>query len=147
VGFLLWGTLPDKGWVCNLLVQLLLGLVITVTVGSKSHKTHHCLIWDSLNLVCQILYLYPPGTGWPSYMPGHWVPFLSPLMTRRDYGGGILTRLHMRIRIPNQLSKSELSYLTTAGQSASLSWCQATIRARDQFSLDRCRFVILWHPL
>jgi hypothetical protein len=39
-------------------------------------------------------YLYPQGTGWPSYTPGHWVPFLSPLTTRRDYGGGILTRLH-----------------------------------------------------
>jgi hypothetical protein len=21
------------------------------------------------------LYLYPPGTGWPSYTPRHWVPF------------------------------------------------------------------------
>jgi hypothetical protein len=21
------------------------------------------------------LYLYPPRTGWPSYIPGHWVPF------------------------------------------------------------------------
>jgi hypothetical protein len=31
-------------------------------------------------------YLYPPGTGWPSYTPGHWVPFLSSLTTRRDYG-------------------------------------------------------------
>jgi hypothetical protein len=20
-------------------------------------------------------YLYPPGTGWPSYTPGHWIPF------------------------------------------------------------------------
>jgi hypothetical protein len=39
-------------------------------------------------------YLYPPGTGWPSYTPGHWVPFLSPLTTRRDYGGSILPRLH-----------------------------------------------------
>jgi hypothetical protein len=38
-------------------------------------------------------YLYPPGTGWPSYTPGHWVP-LSPLLTCRDCGGGILTRLH-----------------------------------------------------
>jgi hypothetical protein len=38
-------------------------------------------------------YLYPPGTGWPSYTPGHWVPFLSPLTTRGDYGGSILTRL------------------------------------------------------
>jgi hypothetical protein len=23
-------------------------------------------------------YLYPPGTGWPSYTPRHWVPFSSP---------------------------------------------------------------------
>jgi hypothetical protein len=29
------------------------------------------------------LYLYPPGTGWPSYTPGHWVPFPSPLTTDR----------------------------------------------------------------
>jgi hypothetical protein len=28
-------------------------------------------------------YLYLPGTRWPSYTPGHWVPFLSPLTTRR----------------------------------------------------------------
>jgi hypothetical protein len=28
-------------------------------------------------------HLYPPGTGWPSYTPGHWVPFSSPLTTRR----------------------------------------------------------------
>jgi hypothetical protein len=26
----------------------------------------------------------PPGTGWPSYSPGHWVPFTSPLTTCRD---------------------------------------------------------------
>jgi hypothetical protein len=28
-------------------------------------------------------YLYPPGTGWPSYTPRHWVTFSSPLTTRR----------------------------------------------------------------
>jgi hypothetical protein len=28
-------------------------------------------------------YLYPPGTGWPRYTPGHWVPFPSPLTTSR----------------------------------------------------------------
>jgi hypothetical protein len=26
---------------------------------------------------------YPPGTGWPSYTPRHWVPFSSPPTTRR----------------------------------------------------------------
>jgi hypothetical protein len=29
------------------------------------------------------LYLYPPGTGWPSYNPRHCVPFLSPPTKRR----------------------------------------------------------------
>jgi hypothetical protein len=29
------------------------------------------------------LYLYPPGTGWPSYTPRHWVSFSSPLMAHR----------------------------------------------------------------
>jgi hypothetical protein len=45
-------------------------------------------------------YVYPPGTGWPSYTPGHWVPFLSPLTTRRDYGGSIPTRLHTQLILP-----------------------------------------------
>jgi hypothetical protein len=27
-------------------------------------------------------YLYPPGTGWPSYTPRHWVTFSSPSTTR-----------------------------------------------------------------
>jgi hypothetical protein len=29
------------------------------------------------------LYSYPPGTGWPSYTPRHWVPFSLPLTTSR----------------------------------------------------------------
>jgi hypothetical protein len=28
-------------------------------------------------------HLYPPGTGWPSYTPRHWVPFSSPPTARR----------------------------------------------------------------
>jgi hypothetical protein len=28
-------------------------------------------------------YKYPPGKGWYTYTPGHWVPFTSPLTTRR----------------------------------------------------------------
>jgi hypothetical protein len=39
------------------------------------------------------------------------------------------------------------SYVMIDSQSASLSWCQATIRTRDKFSLDSCGFVILWRPL
>jgi hypothetical protein len=41
--------------------------------------------WDRLPYLC------PAGTAWPIYAPEHWVPFLSPLMTRRDYTDDILT--------------------------------------------------------
>jgi hypothetical protein len=43
-----------RRWVCNLLVQLLLGLARAVTLGSKYCRTQtlfYCLIWDSPNLV------------------------------------------------------------------------------------------------
>jgi hypothetical protein len=158
-----------RGWVCNILVQLLLSLASAVTLGSNYRSTQtifYCLIRHSPNLEGQVpvfmspknrvaqlyprelgslfvasydsqgyrggiltrlhmrfeiqfkshgthghillshlspppqtwrarsLYFYPPGTRWPSYNPEHWVPFLSPLTTRRDCGGGILTRLH-----------------------------------------------------
>jgi hypothetical protein len=45
------------GWVCNSLVQLLLGLARAVTLGSISHRTQtilYCLIWDSPNLEGQV---------------------------------------------------------------------------------------------
>jgi hypothetical protein len=39
--------------------------------------------------------LCPPGTGWPSYIPGHWVPFTSSLTTRL-----LLARLRWRYSNP-----------------------------------------------
>jgi hypothetical protein len=94
-----------RGRVCNLLVQLLLGL------GSKFRRTHGLILLSHLRLPqpgerergrklrgvvrfttivggrkqyfrswrARSPYLYPPGTRWPSYTPGHWVP----LTTRR----------------------------------------------------------------
>jgi hypothetical protein len=72
-----------RGWVCNLLQncfwalpeQSLLGRspAELTTVSSETPPT-----WRA-----RFPYLYPPGTGWTSYTPGHWVPFLSPLTTRR----------------------------------------------------------------
>jgi hypothetical protein len=87
-----------RGRVCNLLVQLHLGLAWAVTLGSKSRRTHDHILLSHLRLP-------PPGApgfriyipqeqGVPVIPPGHWVPFLSPLTTRRDYDGGILTSLH-----------------------------------------------------
>jgi hypothetical protein len=38
-----------------------------------------------------------PRTGWPSYTPGHCVPFSSPLKDSQCYTGGILTRLRLNL--------------------------------------------------
>jgi hypothetical protein len=55
------------------------------------------------------LYLYPPGIGWPSYTPWHWVHCSSPPTPRRVNGEGV--------RAQSQ-SESELLYnwLFTANQ-------------------------------
>jgi hypothetical protein len=65
-----------RGLVCNLLVQLLLGLVRAVTLGSKSGRTHgHILLslWDSpymegqvpvlISLRNKVAQLYPRALG------------------------------------------------------------------------------------
>jgi hypothetical protein len=75
-----------RGRVCNLL--LLLVLASAVSLGSQCR-------WDSRPyFIVPILetppiwrarspYLYPPGTGWPRYNPGHRVPFPAPVTTHR----------------------------------------------------------------
>jgi hypothetical protein len=82
-----------RGRVRNLLLQF------TVTLWSKSHRTHDHILLSHLRLPpvwnARYTYLYPPGTAWPSYTSRHWVPFSPPLMTHRaTYSGGILTSLH-----------------------------------------------------
>jgi hypothetical protein len=86
-----------RGRVCNLLYNCFRFLPEQSLLGQSTAELttiFYCLIWDSPTWRARSLYLYPPGTGWPSYTPRHWVPFMSPLTTRRDCGGGILTRLH-----------------------------------------------------
>jgi hypothetical protein len=68
--------------------------------------------------------LYPPGTGWPSYTPGHWVPFSSPITTRRDYDGGFLTRRHASLLLIIQI---QVILRPTISRPASLPWRQAPI--------------------
>jgi hypothetical protein len=43
----------------------------------------YCLFWGSAKLEGQVPVLISPGTWWPSYTSRHWVPFTSPLTTRR----------------------------------------------------------------
>jgi hypothetical protein len=69
-----------RGRVCNLL--LLLVLASTVPRDSRPYFNVPILetppTWRARSP-----YLYPPGTRWPRYISGHWVPMPSPLTTRR----------------------------------------------------------------
>jgi hypothetical protein len=77
-----------RGWVYRL--QLLLALTSAVILRSEFPGTHdHILLSqtrDSATWRARSPELYPPGTGWPSYTPRHWVPFSSPPTTRRARG-------------------------------------------------------------
>jgi hypothetical protein len=80
-GLLVWGALSDER------TGLSFTISSAVILGSGSHGTHnHILltqIRDPPTWRPRSAYLYPPGTGWPSYTPRHWVPFSSPPTTHR----------------------------------------------------------------
>jgi hypothetical protein len=90
-----------RGRVCNLLVQLILGLARAVTLGSKSRRTHDHILLSHLRLP------QPGGPGPRIYIPQEQGGPITQLYPRalcslfvasydsRGCGGGILTRLHM----------------------------------------------------
>jgi hypothetical protein len=45
-----WTSSLTRGWICNLLVQLLLGLARAATLGSKSRRTHGNILLSHLRL-------------------------------------------------------------------------------------------------
>jgi hypothetical protein len=75
-----------RGWFCRL--WLLLVSPAQSFSGSSPAElmtTFYCLRFETPpTWRARSPYLYPPGTGWPGYTPRHWVPFLSPPMTRRS---------------------------------------------------------------
>jgi hypothetical protein len=64
-----------RGWICRL--QLLLVLASAVTLGSESGGTHDHILLSQFETPptwrARPPYIYPPGTGLPSYTPRHWV--------------------------------------------------------------------------
>jgi hypothetical protein len=97
-----------RGWACNLLVRLLLGLARAVTLGSKSRRTHGHILPSHLRLrqhggPGSRIYI-PQEQGGPVIPPGTEFPFLSPLMTRRDYGGGILSHYEAEVTVRPTIS-------------------------------------------
>jgi hypothetical protein len=105
--------------------------------GTGSLGTHdHILlsqIRDSPHRESQAPYSYPSRTEWPSYTHRHWVPFSSSPTTRRT-----------TVEVFELASTKSESYVTTDGQSASLSWNKASIwglRPESVSLSDSCGFV------
>jgi hypothetical protein len=71
----------------SVVYKLLLSLASVVILGSESRGSHDYILLsqfrDAPNIEGQVPVLYSQRTGWPSYTPRHWVPFYSPVMTRR----------------------------------------------------------------
>jgi hypothetical protein len=112
------------GLVRNLLVQLILGFAKAVPLGSKSHRTHDHLSLSHLRLP------QPVGPGSHIYIPQEQGSPVTPPRTGISFHRLFrLARLHTGT---NSVQNQTQSYLTTESQSVSLSWCQATIRARDK---------------
>jgi hypothetical protein len=93
-----WCRVPSltRGRICNLLVKLLLSLARAVTLGSMSRRTHGHILLSHLRLPQPggpgpCIY-FPQEQGGPVIPPRHWVPFSSPLTTRRatveEYSSG-----------------------------------------------------------
>jgi hypothetical protein len=83
-----------RGWVCNLLVQLLLGLARAVTLGSKSRRTRDHILLSHLRLSQpggpgSRIYI-PREQGGPVIPPGTGFTFRRLLRLARVMGGSIL---------------------------------------------------------
>jgi hypothetical protein len=118
------------GWVCRL--ELLLVLISTIILGSKSRATpdiFYCLKFEALpTWITRSPYLYPPGIGWSSCTPTHWVLFSSPPTTSR-------ARVEVFELASTAFLKSK-SYFDW--RSISKSWCRAPSGAHYQI------FITLW---
>jgi hypothetical protein len=74
----LWSALSDDRTVCSLQCNH-----STVRVAQNPQRYFTVSSETPPTLKARFPYLYPLGTVRPSYTPGHWVPFVSPLTTRR----------------------------------------------------------------
>jgi hypothetical protein len=137
-----------RGWVRNLLVQLLLGLPRAVTLESKSRRIHDDILLSNLRLsqpggLCPRIYILQEQDG-PAIPSGTGFPFVS-FYDSQGYGGGILTCLHMV-----QLNYQSQCYnygRQSVGQSVLVSSTHlgpaANISFSFKFSLDSCGFITL----
>jgi hypothetical protein len=92
-------------------------------------------------------YLYPPGTGWPSYTPRHWVPFSSPPTTRR----ATVELFEPASTSVNCTHLQSQSYFATGGlPPITSSWCQPPWDPRPEtflFNWNLAVIVFMQHRL
>jgi hypothetical protein len=133
--FLCGAPSPTRGWVCNLLVQLLLGLARAVTLGPKSRRTDDHIL-SHLRLPQPgrpSLRIYiPQEQGGPDTPPGTGFPFCRLLG---------LAGLRWKNCSPPPHRTPSQRHATTDGESVSMSWCRAPSGSRDQM------FVTVWRLL
>jgi hypothetical protein len=89
----LWGALSDERTGLQFAVQSLNG-----PSRADSVTMLYCIIWDSPTWRVRFPYLYPPGTGCPSYTPEHWISFTSLLTIRSAF---VEVFQHTSTGIPN----------------------------------------------
>jgi hypothetical protein len=120
-GLLMWGALIDE----RTGLQLMLVLASAVILRSESHRTHdHILlsqIPDSRNLEGQVPVFISPRSRVAQLYPQALGSLFVAFYDSQGYSGGICARFHA-----GWLTEAE-SYITTDGQSASLSWNKAPI--------------------
>jgi hypothetical protein len=88
-----------RGRVCNLLLLLVLASVVPSPARVWVPRDSPYFIVPILEIFptwrARSPYLYPPGTGWPRYTPGHWLgPLSVASYDSQVCGGGTLYRLH-----------------------------------------------------
>jgi hypothetical protein len=118
-----------RGRVCNLLVQLLLGLARAATLGSKSRRTHGHILLSHLRLPQVPVFISPRNRVAELYPQALGSLFIASYDSQGS-GGGILNRLHtgsVKVQI-----KGKVTLRQTVSQSVSMSWCQVHSGTCDQ---------------
>jgi hypothetical protein len=107
--------------------------------------TFYCLRFEtSPSRRARSPYLYPPGTGWPSYTPRHWASFPSPPTTLRGVFDPVSTR------VLNSPLKVKVTLRLTVSEWVSQYWCRAQSGAYHQIDIHYCLTVsvlFLWDAL
>jgi hypothetical protein len=139
-----------RGWVCNFLVQLLLGLASAVTLESKSHRTHYLILLSQLRIIQHgesgpHIYIsqeqggpvIPPRTGFPCH------PFLRLTGLWWKYSNQPPHKYHPKLKLKLKLIYDRQS----VGLSVLVSGAHLGPLTNFSFSLkflsDVCVFVIL----